>query len=889
MIPTFLFPSYKQYKTDTDAVATWLANTAARYGYSTAQLTSQAAFQPKSSRLKGKARKIARQATPNTSSGSRLEDALPKTPKYSISSKEFISLAEWIVKSFPPRVEIPARFFSVLDRAITVRKRHHQWWYSHSEKGGGKKKEEEQADKNHRHFIDTLEKVREILQPKSSTALSKDSLVHLDEATGASEESTNDHLVNLFENLEIEEPADIFLSSDPNALVPRPASTSHAQYVLRRASELDEVYFAVHCLFNDLDNVRRYLKKVWEGYKQGTFDLVAVSIITNTAIDFARRLHEDFNGAFPEHTDFEKHVNVLYRLICLKSDQDPKFKERPDDDFNFAVYEDIGTILFPTYALLSSFKDIIVPGELPLYRAGAYGLYDPSSDRASQSSREKFRDDKVVLLEILPEFCVLALGAGSIPAEDELTRGIRGMVENNELLIWLAFAAQIFLDIHHTLRGQVSRGFDDLVRSAKYVEANTQQVMKFHAKLHIKNWPKTNDQGLLDILALVNEWTKSDAVLGVRTRLTGEYGVQFAPEKSFLLLKHHPWYCGLLSYCIKASVQEISIAFVNAWGSVLYSAHLYNALRQENLLSNLWQDMDLALLMHRTQNMFIGDFPKTVDDYFKRFALAMGYSITMFAKSRRQTGVVESKLGPRKLDEVNPICRMFKSRYCHGEAFVNFSPDDIDTILTKHTSNNDDTNSKDAIELPSSQIKVDIPPPTSPTKQSDSGSQNRPRKTQRTARSGVRPIQLLNALLDAIQSEMLELTFNHFRLHTFSWCLLRKLQEALDDDLRDIYGAGYLEKENQLPFVVGYIFMAASASSARLADVLKAKQRDIVTNRLLVKAATVVKEMLETGTGGIEAGMLKQLFGFDVQTPDFMVLAGSRSVPDASGAEGPEE
>lgn len=877
MLPSFLFPSYKQYKTDSDAVAAWLANTAALCGYSKDLLTNPGASQKKGPRLKGKARKLAQQASPNNSSqsGDLKPKPVPEGPRYFISIGDFISLVEWIVKSTKARVEVPASFVAVLDRAITVRKRHHNWWYGQSEKNGGNSNQEKRAYESHYYVIGVLEKVREILQPRMSPELLKDPLVQPVEQAPTSKEPANGYIVNLFENLDIEEPSDTFLNSEPIAAGQKPISTPQVEYRLNRVPDLEEVYFAVHCLFNDFDNIRRYLQQVWDGYKQGAFDLVAASITTNTAIDFARRLQEDFTETFPNDSDFEKHINVLYAL--LNSNRESHFKERPDDYMNFAVYEDIEPMLFPTYAILSSFNGTMEPGSLPLYKPGRYELYEPSDFREYYSSKEKFHEDKVILLEALPDFCVFALGSGSIPAEDEMTRGIREMVKQKKVHIWLAFAAQIFLDIHHALLGKVSNGFHDLVKSARYVENNIQQILIFHKNLRIENWPKSNDQGLFRILDLIKNWVNLDAVEDARTKLNKGSTFESPPTKPFLFLKSHPWYCGLLSYCIKASAQETSIIFVNAWGSILYSAHLYNALRQERLISNAWHDMDLALLMHRTEDMFIGDFPKTAADYFKRFSLAMGYSATIFAKNRRQAETVTSKSGPRKLNQLSPISGMFKTRYFGDESRTNLSPDDINTILEKHIEKDDDADLEESNERTRPKIKINVQPPAlSADETKIFKSQNRPRKTKMSATVGVRPIQVLNALLNAIQSEMLELTFDHFRLHTFSWCLLRNLKEELNGDLLEMYGPGYLEKENQLPFVVGYIFMAGSRTS-RLANVLAPKKKDVITDRLLIKAAKVMSEMLETGAGRIELVMLKQGLGIEVETPDLLELAGSRS------------
>ncbi|MCJ1376607.1 hypothetical protein MMC20_007850 [Loxospora ochrophaea] len=880
MLPPFLFPSYKQYKTDSDAVATWLANAAQQCGFPKDVLRSQTTSQKNASKAKGRARKASREAAHNKLSNSQSDandlksSAQLEGPKYLIAVNDFISLAEWIVKSTNPYVEVPASFVSILDRAITVRKRHHSWWYGRSKEHDGNGAEEKQANKSHGYFIGILEKVREVLQPRMPTELLKDFLTQPVEQAPTSKESPDGHLVNLFENLDIEESSAPFLHSESAPRNQKAIDAPQAQYGVNkpRESDLEEVYFAVHCLFNDFDNIRRYLQQVWKGYKQGVFDLVAASITTNTAIDFARHLQEDFIETFPKHTNFEEHINILYVQLCLANRQDHDFKERPDDEMNFTVYEDAEPMLFPTYLLLSSFKDIIEPGILPVSKPGHSGVYDASSDRESRSSRDKFREDKVVLLEILPDFCVFALQPGSIPAEDEMMRGVREMVKQNVVPIWLVFAAQIFLDIHHILRKQVDNGFDDLARSAKYVENNIQQALRFHNDLYIDNWPKSNDQGLYRILNQIRDWVKTDAVQIARTSLMRGYETQLPPPESFLFLKHHPLYCGLLSYSIKALAQEASIIFVNAWGSILYSAQLYNALRQEKLISNAWQDMDLALLMHRTEDIFIGDFPKTVDDYFKRFSLAMGGSVTMFAKNRRRAGVKTSKAGPRVLNELSPVSRMFKPRYCDNEGRTNLSLDDVDIILKKDTDKDDGTDSKESSEWKTPKIKINILDENPPTSTGESSKhQDRQRKAQKPATAGVRPIQLLNALLNVLQSETVELSFDHFRLHIFSWRLLRDIKEALADDLRKIYGPGYLEKENQLPFIVGYLFMTAVQTS-KLAGVLVPKQQDVVTSRLLVQAAKVTKEKLETGGGGIEVKMLRQWLRIEVETPDLLDL-----------------
>ena len=294
--------------------------------------------------------------------------------------------------------------------------------------------------------------------------------------------------------------------------------------------------------------------------------------------------------------------------------------------------------------------------------------------------------------------------------------------------------------------------------------------------------------------------------------------------------------------------------------------------------------MDLALMLHRSKDMFVGGFPKTTDGYFKRFALAMGYSATMLAKNRRKTAVVASKDRSRGLNHISPVCRMFKPRYCGNEDRTNLSPDDIKAILEKHTDGDDDTDDdNESSKWKTPKIKINISQDTTPTSPANfdvpqsSNAQKKSRKSQRHATlTGVQPIQLLNALLNAVQSEMLELTYDHFRLHDSCWNLLNLTKNMLDADLREIYDFHYQEKEPHFPLIVGYIFIAATQNS-KLANLLAPRKKDIASRRLLVKAADALNNMLASKCGGTELLRLKDLYGWDVQPPDFMEMARGTS------------
>lgn len=115
MLPPTLFSAYRQYKKDTDAVASWLMLTAKARGYPAHLLTNPASQQPKSTRLKGKARKEA-------AAQQKKDNQQQALPKYTVAIKDFVPLAQWIVSRQPP-LQVPLAFSFVINRVIDARAR----------------------------------------------------------------------------------------------------------------------------------------------------------------------------------------------------------------------------------------------------------------------------------------------------------------------------------------------------------------------------------------------------------------------------------------------------------------------------------------------------------------------------------------------------------------------------------------------------------------------------------------------------------------------------------------------------------------------------------------------------------------------------------------------
>lgn len=147
------------------------------------------------------------------------------------------------------------------------------------------------------------------------------------------------------------------------------------------------------------------------------------------------------------------------------------------------------------------------------------------------------------------------------------------------------------------------------------------------------------------------------------------------------LLRQYPVICGLFSFALKMRYQEVQIVFINAWGSIMYTGQLYNAIRQEKLLPKIWKDMELVVSLQGTDKFFVGGPPKELDDYLKRFMLSMGYSAALFANNRRKNAPAASAKGPRQLTKLCAVGELFTGRYCNNDAAVAWTTETMKPII----------------------------------------------------------------------------------------------------------------------------------------------------------------------------------------------------------------
>ncbi|KAG9961424.1 hypothetical protein KCU61_g5475, partial [Aureobasidium melanogenum] len=263
MLPDSLRGSYAIYKEDTDSVATWLASTAKECGYPLDFLTETGddLSSQKGSRLKCKARKLAKAAT-SAESGSSESTAYSGLMTYTIAIKDFIPLAEYIVAFQKPPVKVPSAFIKSLDRAIALRQKHNSWFkdIGRSSKGDG-----------HTFFLGVLEQVREILRSRMPSDTVNYSIPQ-PLASLKSETTSRAHIGNAFAELTLDVTSDRcsgFASTPDTSQTPIEVD-ARARYQAERLQKSGEQYLDVRCLSTDVDPI---IQSTWRLRKYELIDV----------------------------------------------------------------------------------------------------------------------------------------------------------------------------------------------------------------------------------------------------------------------------------------------------------------------------------------------------------------------------------------------------------------------------------------------------------------------------------------------------------------------------------------------------------------------------------------------------------------------------------------
>lgn len=146
--------------------------------------------------------------------------------------------------------------------------------------------------------------------------------------------------------------------------------------------------------------------------------------------------------------------------------------------------------------------------------------------------------------------------------------------------------------------------------------------LTFHKNLKIQTWSATNEKILKNTEKMI-AWLGEDPIHQVKVKEYGKNGMPLAPDaQKYYLLTQSPVLAGLVLYHYRILTYEIGITVANAWGSITYSHHLYNALQREGLMRVSWPDMDIITSQLGESSFYVGGgdeaVPKSPTAYFRR-------------------------------------------------------------------------------------------------------------------------------------------------------------------------------------------------------------------------------------------------------------------------------
>lgn len=452
---------------------------------------------------------------------------------------------------------VTPRVIRLFQTTISLRRQFSQLVRKH--KGQSKTGSTAEANASHFYFIEILEQVLEILNPQSQ---SPDKKV----------DGEVKQLENRFSNLQLAETDELDYLNDSKGPKQNDAavtnSSSPRQVVYETASDSgEEIHFAIYCFFADLREIRTYIRRIWTEYKLDIISLENAAIITNTAIDFVRRAHEELRVSIPSIPDSILLSSYFYMFSCLARGVDLNHRQEAGDWYNYDMGDVADLVYLPTHVLLDSFCDVLSPGCLPQFKHGHFGTYKPEASRNDMNYRQKLEENKILIMEILAEFSVLGHFKAVLPGQDELTRGLMEMYDTKKVTTWLCFATQIYLDINHILRRQIRKGLEDMTVAGKSAKLSLQATLKFTATTTLKGWTKKNDKILCNTIAFIDEWVLIDAVEKIRRGLLGAQSLGMS--EPYFLLARHPLFCGLLKFSVILMLHDAGAAVARTWGSIL--------------------------------------------------------------------------------------------------------------------------------------------------------------------------------------------------------------------------------------------------------------------------------------------------------------------------------
>jgi hypothetical protein len=804
MLPKFLQSSYTRYKDDTNSFAAWLLEAATKCGYQPDDLVSSTT-RLRASKGKYKSKK-------------RESGAASDPIQYTTTIKDLQVLAEVIAKS---TLTVPTAVLLIAKRAIKLRKQVTSWFLGQGDL---------ESNKHHEHFVSALEKVCETLEWKINKSPNPD----IQQQPPVSKVEDGDADLNMFLNR-----FTILNVEDPQETQPEHTVSPESQKIIKvelvendREEEPDSyfghMFFKAFCLFRDLHNMRTFISHTWTEYRDKKIDLMNAAVVTDSALRLARDLVQE---VVDDWAAFDSRVDSLQELVFTTSSIKRGILPTPSIEIGLPYNKDMADVAewcyLPTLVLLRSFAGILQDEHFPVFKKGHFGTYEPKANRENMSVGQKFNEDKILLLQLLPEFRMVESFDIPMLASDAITEGLVGYCKSKNATLWHCFASQILLDVHHIVRYSKLGAFEDLRMSGLRIQRIIEDYWKV-SRTHPDPpfWPKEGEEEIQQLHDGVESWIIHDPFYALKASM---FPGKQAPEEN-VLFSQHAILCGLHMFHFNLRMQSIGQQLVTQWYDVQQLAFLYNLVKQAVHKHLNWPDMETFIKIHGESHIFIGGRPKNASESLNRLELATGISsATNFARDSRRNEDFHRPSGKsrRLLKPTTTIANLFRVQYVGGlgagEGIAS-----IDRVLDKLLLESESDRKATRKDLRASNPQEIL-------------------QQKWTHTHNIGTIQVLALIKRKLFEEEPLILFNYFGMHQRSLELLRQIRDKEHHKFVQYFTASYMPHEFLITIIVILIHHVArgSAQDARDMGFTSRDSDKGIGSRIIISSGDVMQKYLE--------------------------------------------
>lgn len=193
-----------------------------------------------------------------------------------VSVRDLLKCAELISTWDHPPIEVPFEMIELAADVIAGRSTAVDFYSAQQQKSEAEKA----SNAGHIYFIEALKEVRDLLETARNRRKSK-AKKHVSKSVSEEGDAdrTINHLSNLFDHLQVEEPS-IEAWSKPPRKKAESATLSVSAPITLEVNEQEEKRFALWCLLQDMEELRAFIKQTWLEHRNGN----SVSVVAASAV-----------------------------------------------------------------------------------------------------------------------------------------------------------------------------------------------------------------------------------------------------------------------------------------------------------------------------------------------------------------------------------------------------------------------------------------------------------------------------------------------------------------------------------------------------------------------------------------------------------------------------